>query len=50
MSKISITLELDPEYADDAHPMGVTEAGHDMIHDLLGGVGSDIEITRAEEG
>lgn len=48
MGKVIITMDVDPEYAEDDHPMGVTEAGHDMLHDLLGTMGSDIEITKAE--
>ena len=46
--KITITMVLDPEYADPDHPMGITEAGHDRLMDVLCEFGSDIEVRAAE--
>jgi hypothetical protein len=48
--KIAITMDLDDDYADPVHPMGVTEAGHDAIMDALGVFGGDISIERAGDG
>jgi hypothetical protein len=44
MSKIRITMTIDPEYADDSHPMGVTEAGYDALSERLGDMGTDIDV------
>jgi len=46
MSKIVITMRIDPEYADDDHSMGVTEAGYDKIMDALGELGDDIDVAQ----
>lgn len=45
MSKIRITMTIDPEYADEGHAMGVSNEGYEVITDLLGQVGEDIDIT-----
>ena len=45
--KILITMEVDPEYADEGHAMGVTEEGYDKINEGLSEVGTDIEVSRA---
>jgi hypothetical protein len=42
--KIRITMDIDPEYADDSHAMGVSEEGYEVVSDLLGQVGSNIDI------
>jgi hypothetical protein len=46
MSKIRITMTVDPEYADEGHAMGVTEEGYNVINDALGQVGTDIDVTK----
>lgn len=46
--KISITMDLDDDYAEPDHPMGITEEGHIALQDALMGFGSDIQVTRAE--
>lgn len=43
--RICITMDIDPEYADAGHEMGVTEEGYDAICDRLGYLGSDISVT-----
>jgi hypothetical protein len=45
--KITITMEIDPEYADPGHDMGVTEAGYNAICDALGGLGTNIDVMRS---
>jgi len=45
--KIWITMDIDPEYADPDHDMGVSEEGYNAICDALAGLGSDIDV-RAE--
>lgn len=45
--KIIITMELDSEYTDPDHEMGVTEEGFIKITDLLERVGTDIDVSRA---
>ena len=47
--KIRITMNVDPEYADAGHPMGVTEEGYEKITGLLGQVGENIDV-EAEPG
>jgi hypothetical protein len=49
VSKIAITMIIDPEYADPGHPMGVTRAGYEAICEALGGLGDDIDVA-AEPG
>lgn len=45
--KILITLNLDDDYADPAHSMGVTEEGYNKISEALAELGGDIEVERA---
>ena len=47
MSKITITLDIDDEYADPLHEMGVTNEGSELILRLLSSIGFDIEVERA---
>lgn len=47
MSKVTITLEIDDEYADESHEMGVTEEGYMTIMAALSGIGDDIDVRRA---
>lgn len=44
--KIYITMEVDDEYADPTHEMGVTEAGYEAIVHALMGIGDDIDVHR----
>jgi hypothetical protein len=46
--KITITMNIDDEYADPGHKTGVTEAGHDAITDALAEFGDDIDVRNAE--
>ena len=46
MTKIYIVMEVDDEYADPTHEMGVTEAGYEAIVHALMGIGDDIDIKR----
>jgi hypothetical protein len=43
--KISITMDIDPAYADSGHEMGVTEEGYDAICEALSSLGDDISVT-----
>jgi hypothetical protein len=40
-------MDVDDEYADPDHDMGITEQGYEQIMDALSGVGEDIDIRRA---
>jgi hypothetical protein len=42
--KVRITMDIDPDYADPDHAMGVTEEGYETICDLLGQVGENIDV------
>ena len=44
--KIIITMEIDPEYADEGHDMGVTEDGCNGLNDALSPFGTEIEVRR----
>ena len=44
MAKITITMDIDDDYADPGHKMGVTTEGYDAICDALTEFGGDIEI------
>jgi hypothetical protein len=44
---ITITMDLDDDYADPEHPMGVTEEGHIGLQDALAPFGSNIEVSRS---
>jgi hypothetical protein len=46
--KIVITMDVDPQYADAAHAMGVTEEGYDLLCGALAELGSDIGVTKDE--
>lgn len=46
--KIIISMNLDSEYADPEHPMGITEAGYEMLTDLLSNMGENIDIKKGE--
>ena len=45
--KIMITMNVDPEYADPDHDMGVTEEGYNQINDRLADLGDDINVIKA---
>lgn len=45
--KILITMNIDPEFEDAGHPMGVTEDGYNQISEALCELGSDIEVGQA---
>jgi hypothetical protein len=45
--KITITMEIDGDYADPSHKMGVTEEGFDAILEALSELGTDIEVKQA---
>lgn len=47
MSKITITMDLDDEYADPDHKMGVTEEGYEGISEALSGFGTNIDVSAA---
>jgi hypothetical protein len=47
MSKIVITMEVDDDYADPDHEMGVTNEGYEEIIRRLSAVGYDIDVERA---
>jgi hypothetical protein len=42
--KIKITMEIDPDWADSTHNMGVTAEGYERIVDALNAFGDDIDI------
>jgi hypothetical protein len=46
--KITITMDVDDEYADPGHEMGVTEEGYVLIVNRLSSVGDDIDVKRGE--
>jgi hypothetical protein len=45
--KIIITMDVDDEYADSTHEMGVTSEGYEAIMHALMGIGDDIDVTKA---
>lgn len=47
--KIIITMDIDPEYSDPGHKTGVTEQGYDLISAALEPVGTDIDVSAADE-
>lgn len=47
MTKIIIEMELDSEFDEPDHPMGITEEGHIAIQDALSELGHDITVSRA---
>lgn len=44
--RILINMELDSIYADPDHQMGITESGYEMLCDLLGNMGTNIEVNK----
>ena len=46
--RITITMEIDPEFADPDHEMGVTEDGYREITEALEPLGTDISVARAD--
>lgn len=46
--KIIISMDIDPEYADPGHKMGVTEQGYELISAALDPLGTDIDVRRAD--
>lgn len=46
MTKIRITMDVDDEYADPDHEMGITEQGYQEISDALSSYGDDIDIQK----
>ena len=45
--KILITMDVDAEYADPGHKMGVTEQGYELISAALDPLGTDIDVSAA---
>lgn len=46
--RIAITMDIDTEFADPGHAMGVTEAGFDAICERLCDMGTDIVVSNDE--
>ena len=46
--KIVITMDVDPQYSDAGHAMGVTEEGYERLCAALGELGTDIGVTAGE--
>ncbi len=46
--RIMITMDIDGEYVDPGHPIGVTEAGYDALTAALSSLGDNIDVSRAE--
>lgn len=46
--KVRITIDIDDQYADPAHPMGVTDEGYTRIVDTLSWLGDDVDVERAD--
>lgn len=44
--KVIITMEIDDEYADPDHEMGVTNEGYELLVSRLGALGTDVEVER----
>jgi hypothetical protein len=45
--KIYIIMDVEDEYADPSHEMGVTEEGYEAILSALIGIGDDIDVFRS---
>lgn len=45
-TKVRITMEVDDEYADPDHEMGLTEEAYLQLSSVLGEFGEDIDIKR----
>ena len=48
--KIYITMDVDEEFADPSHEMGVTEEGYTAIVNALMGIGDDVDVHRDVPG
>jgi hypothetical protein len=46
--RICIRIDIDSEYEDPDHPMGVTEDGYNAIGERLCDIGENIDITREQ--
>lgn len=46
--KVRITMDIDPEWADSGHRMGVTSDGYERIVDALNAFGDDIDIEKVD--
>lgn len=44
--KVRITMDIDPEWADSEHQMGVTAEAYERLVDALNAFGDDIDIER----
>lgn len=47
--KVRITLDLDPEWVDESHPMGITEAGYLRLSSVLAEFGTDVDVERVDD-
>lgn len=47
--KIKITMDVDPSFADPGHSKGVTEEAFVAIVDALDHLGTNIDVSRADE-
>jgi len=48
MTTITITVDLHPEAADEAHETGVSERTFDRIQDFFIGIGDDVRIEKVD--
>lgn len=46
-TKVTITMEIDDDYADPEHWMGVTNEGFELLFRALSPYGDDIDINRS---
>lgn len=46
MTTIQITMDVDDEYADDSHEMGITEEAYERLIHALVGFGDDIDVKK----
>lgn len=49
MPRITITIDIDDEYADPAHDMGVTNDAYDMLLAMLAPYGDDITFKAGDD-
>jgi hypothetical protein len=47
MTKVIIEMDIEDEYADPGHEMGVTSEGYEAIIEALIGIGDDIQVRRS---
>lgn len=50
MTKVRITLDVDDEYADPDHEMGITNEAYEELLRKLSWLGDDIEVELAGDG